>query len=481
MPEYDTVIRNGILVTHASEVAAEIGITNGKIAAIGSRLDGDNVLDASGLLVMPGGVDTHCHIEQLRPDGSTDEESFVSASISALGGGTTTAVTFSIQFKGHKILPTLTEYRRRAQSSMIDYAFHQIITDPTDDVIHNEIPALAESGIRSLKVFLTYDPLRLDDRGYLRVLAAARRSGMLVTVHCENHDAIEWMSEALLAAGMTAPKFHAWARPAILEREATYRAIALAELVDQPIQIFHVSCGEVAEEIGRAQSRGLMVWAETCPQYLTLKSEDMDRPGFEGAMFMCSPPPRDESANIDLWRHINAGTICNISSDHAGFSFDGPFGKRSAGENAHFPDIPNGIPGVAARMPLLFSEGVATGRISPSDFVRLTAYNPARLFGLHSKGSLDVGADADLVFWDPGKTVTLTNRLMQHAIDYTPYEGRTVTGWPVLTMLRGNVVMRHGVVTSTPGSGRYIARPPYEFIKPKGRRLTNGFNPSAFA
>jgi len=417
----------------------------------------------------------------LRPDGSTDEESFVSASISALAGGTTTAVTFSIQFKGHKILPTLTEYRPRAQSSMIDYAFHQIITDPTDDVIHNEIPALAESGIRSLKVFLTYDALRLDDRGYLRVLAAARRSGMLVTVHCENYDAIEWMTEALLAAGMTAPKFHAWARPAILEREATYRAIALAELVDQPIQIFHVSCGEVAEEIRRAQSRGLMVWAETCPQYLTLKSEDMDRPGFEGAMFMCSPPPRDESAKIDLWRHIKAGTICNISSDHAGFSFDGSLGKRSAGENALFPDIPNGIPGLAARMPLLFSEGVANGRISPSDFVRLTAYNPARLFGLRSKGSLDVGADADLVFWDPGKTVTLTNSLMQHAIDYTPYEGRTVTGWPVLTMLRGNVVMRHGVVTSTPGSGRYIARPPYEFIKPKGRRLTNGFNPSAFA
>jgi dihydropyrimidinase len=480
MQTFETVIRGGTVVTAFAAVQADIAITGGRIAAIGGSLDAPEVIDATGLLVMPGGVDSHCHIEQLRPDGTTDEESFVTGSTSALAGGTTTAVVFSNQFKGRKIAPSLAEYRRRAESAMIDYAFHQIITDPTDDVIYREIPELAASGIRSLKVFLTYDPLHIDDRGYLRVLAAARRAGMLVTVHCENYEAIGWMSEALVAAGLTAPKYHAWSRPVMLEREATYRAIALAELVDQPIQIFHVSCTEVVEEVRRAQARGVKVWAETCPQYLSFTAADMDRPGLEGAKLMFSPAPRDAAAAEGLWHEIAGGGIWNISSDHSGFSFTGPRGKRSAGEAPAFPEILNGVPGVAARLPLLFSEGVSAGRISAPDFVRLTSYNPAVLFGLAAKGRLAPGADADIVLWDPHKTVTLTNAIMQHAIDYTPYEGKTVTGWPVLTMQRGKVAMRDDVVLAEPGSGRYIACPPYDFIKPAGR-LPNGFDASAFA
>jgi dihydropyrimidinase len=479
MVEFDTVVRGGTVVTDTSQQRADIGVSGGKIIAIGDGLRGTNVIDATGRLVMPGGVDSHCHLEQLRADGSTDEESFVSGSISAFAGGTTSVVTFSNHFKGQPIAPSLAEYQSRAKAAMVDYAFHQIITDPTDAVIYDEIPALAQAGIRSLKVFLTYDPLHLDDRGFLRVLAAARRNAMLVTVHCENYHAIGWLTEALLAAGLTTPKYHAWSRPVMVEREATCRAIALAELVDQPIQIFHISCAEIAEEIVRAQARGVKVWAETCPQYLTLTQDDMDRPGFEGSKFMCSPAPRDADAAAGLWQQIAAGAVWNISSDHSGFSYDGNRGKRHAGEEPCFRDVLNGVPGVAARLPLVFSEGVAAGRISASDFVRLTATNPARLFGLHDKGRLEPGADADIVLWDPEKTLTLTNDLMQHAIDYTPYEGLAVTGWPILTMRRGEIVMRDGIVTARAGSGRYLPCAEYAFIKPTGR-LPNGFNASAF-
>ena len=480
MQEFDTVIQGGIVVTDTSESTADVGIIGEKVAAVGFGLRGRKIIDATGMLVMPGGIDTHCHLEQLRSDGTTDEESFVTGSASAFAGGTTTAVTFSTQFKGRPIAPSLAEYRRRASSAMIDYAFHQIITDATDDVIHREIPALAEAGIMSLKIFLTYDAFHLDDRAYLRTLAAARRAGMLVTVHCENYAGIAWMSEALLAAGLTTPKYHAWSRPIVLEREATQRAIALAELVDQPIQIFHVSCLEVAEEIARAQQRGVKVWAETCPQYLTLTAADMDRPGFEGAKYMCSPSPRDETAAAGLWQAIISGIIGNISSDHSGFSMHGPQGKLSAGDAPAFPDILNGVPGVAARLPLIFSEGVAAGRISASDFVRITATHPAALFGLQEKGRIAPGADADIVLWDPKKTTVLTNETMQHAIDYTPYEGRTVTGWPVLTMRRGAVVMSHGKVDAAPGTGRYIGRSRYDFIAPAGRPA-NGFEAWRFA
>ncbi|MEJ1978524.1 MAG: dihydropyrimidinase [Acetobacteraceae bacterium] len=478
MTEFDLVIRGGSVVTASETFRADIGIVGERIAAIGEGLAGRSAIDAGGLLVMPGGVDTHCHIEQLQRGGGADEETFITGSTAALAGGTTTVVTFSTQFKGGGLLEPLAEYRRRAEKAMVDYAFHQIITDPTDAVIADEIPAVVASGVRSLKVFLTYDPLHLDDRQYLRVLAAARRAGALVTVHCENYDAIQWRSEALLAAGLSTPKYHAWSRPAVVEREATYRAIALAELVDQPIQVFHVSSPEVAAEIARAQARGLKVWAETCPQYFVLSAADMDRPGFEGAKFMCSPAPRGPAEQDGLWDDVRRGTLHNISSDHSGWRYDGPRGKRAKGEAA-FPDIPNGVPGLAARMPVLFSEGVAKGRISANDFVRLTATAPAKLFGLAGKGSLMPGADADIVLWDPARRTTITNALMQHAIDYTPYEGLEVTGWPVSTIRRGQVVMRDGLVQAEPGSGRYLPVAPYAEIRPRGV-LPDGFDASAY-
>jgi dihydropyrimidinase len=477
--EFDRVIRGGVVVTGSDSVRADVGIRGETIAAVGLDLDtsGAQVTDAGGLLVIPGGIDSHCHIEQLEPDGSSYEDSFTHASAACFAGGTTSVITFAAQFKGQRLGPVVAEYHRRAQRGMVDYSFHQIINDPFDAVIMHDVPEVVASGIRSLKVFLTYDDVRLDDRQYLRVLAAARRAGALVTVHAENYDAIGWLTEALLKSGMTAPKYHAWARPTVIEREATHRAIALAELVDQPIQIFHVSGPEPAAEIAQARARGLKVWGETCPQYLLLQAADMDRPGFEGAKFICSPAPRSTVESDGLWDAIRAGTLGVISSDHSGHSFakEG-VGKRRHGTDVPFTRIPNGVPGLAARLPIVFSEGVSKGRIDVQAFVRLTATNPAKLFGLYPrKGTITPGADADLVLWDPSKTVTITNRLMQHAIDYTPYEGLEVTGWPAMAIARGRLVMKDDVVTAEPGSARFLARGPYDMIKPRGV-LPNGFD-----
>jgi dihydropyrimidinase len=475
---FDLVVRGGTVVTAADEVRADVGVKSGRIVALGESLGGAaRTIDAGGLLVMPGGVDTHCHIEQLEANGTVHEDSFVTASRSAFAGGTTTAICFASQFKGHPIGPTLDDYRRRARAALMDYSFHQIITDPTDQVIAHELPAIVAAGIRSFKVFLTYDPLHVDDAQYLRVLAAARKLGAFVTVHCENYQAIRFMTEALLARGMTAPKYHAWSRPPVVEREATHRAIALAELLDQPIQVFHVSCAEAAEEIARAQARGVKVWGETCPQYLTLTAAHMDRPGFEGAKFMCSPSPREAAEHERVWAMVKRGVLDVISSDHCGYSYEGTAGKGQNGRNAVFRDIPNGIPGIAARLPIVFSEGVSKGRITTSEFVALTATNPARLFGLSPrKGTIAVGADADLALWDPTKRVAITNALMQHAIDYTPYEGLEVTGWPVMTIRRGEVVMQDGRVQAEERSGRFLARGPYALTRGRGV-FANGFDP----
>jgi len=481
MAEFDLVVLGGEVATGFGTTRCDIGVKGGRIVALAEKLDsaGPSV-SAEGMLVLPGGVDSHCHIEEPHPNG-VNEESFESASRAAFAGGTTSVVCFVPQWKGAGVLHRFEDSSARAKKGMLDYAFHQIISDATDDVLHREIPELVARGVRSLKVFLTYEPLHVSDTDYIKVLVAARKHGCLVTVHCENYAAINWLTESLLAAGMTSPKYHAWSRPPVVEREATHRAIALAELVDQPIQIFHVSCAEAAEEIARAQARGVKVWGETCPQYITLTAADMDQPmdqegGFEGAKYMCSPAPRDTAEHGRIWDMIRRGVLDVVSSDHCAFSFEGEKGKGQNGRDVTFRDIPNGIPGLTARLPILFSEGVVKGRITLDDFVRLTATNPARLMGLAPrKGSIAIGADADLVLWDPTARRTITNALMQHAIDYTPYEGMEITGWPMMTIRRGEVVMRDGVVQAQPGTGQYLPRGPYDMVKPRGV-LANGFD-----
>ena len=488
MPDHDLAIRGGLVATGFGAIRCDVGIRDGRIATLAEAVtDAAQVIEADGLYVLPGGVDSHCHIEEPSRGGYTmsdgepqvtvNEESFVTASTSAFAGGTTSVVCFVPQWKGFGVWERYEDYRRRAATGMLDHSFHQIISDPTPEVLEQEVPRIVADGVRSLKVFLTYEPLHLSDAEYIKVLLTARKHGCLVTVHCENYDAIGWRTQALLAAGLTGPKYHAWSRPRVVEREATHRAIALAELVDQPIQVFHVSCEDAAEEIARAQARGVKVWGETCPQYVTLTAADMDRPGFEGAKFMCSPSPRDTAEHARIWEMIRRGTLDVVSSDHCGFSYGGDTGKAVAGRDASFEKIPNGIPGLAARLPIMFSEGVSKGRISLEQFVALTSTNPARIMGLYPrKGAIQPGSDADLVLWDPRRKVTITNALMQHAIDYTPYEGLQVTGWPTATIRRGEVVMRDGVVQAEPGTGRFLPRGAYDLVAPRG--LTpDGFAP----
>lgn len=470
----DLAIRNATVATSQGVSRMDIGVADGRIVQLGVVGPAAEEVDAGGLIVTPGGVDTHCHLDQVEPGLANGAETLASGGRSALAGGTTTAISFLGQIPDYTLQDVYDESMRRGQRSRIDYSFHQIITDATPEIMA-EVPGIVESGIRSLKAFLTYDAARLNDAEFLEVLEAARRGGAMVAVHCENYHAIDWLTRKLIADGRTSPKYHAWSRPKVVEREATYRAICLAELVDTPIQVFHVSCAEVAEEIGRAQARGLKVWGETCPQYLVLSENDMDRPGFEGAGFMCSPAPRTPEDSEGMWDMIRRGVIDVISSDHSASNLTGEHAKDAAGRDAPFRDIPNGVPGVGARMPLVFSEGVSKGRITLDHFVRLTARNPARLYGLApEKGDIAIGADADLVLWDAEREVTLNNEIMQHAVDYTPYEGMKVTGWPVATYLRGALAMKDGEVLAPEGAGRFLPRERYPFATPTGK-TPNGF------
>ena len=478
MATFDLIIRNGTVTTAVDNTLCDVGIRDGKIAALGTGLgSAKREIDATGKLVLPGGIDSHCHIEQPRSDGTTNADSFESATTSAAFGGTTCVICFSPQFKGHGIAERAEDYHLRARKSVIDYSFHIIITDPSPSVIERELPPLVAAGHRSIKFFLTYEPSFLTDGEALTVLAAARKNQAFVVIHAENHEAIKWMTARLEAAGLTNAKYHAWAKPALVEREAIQRMIALAELVDIPIQIFHVSSAEGAEEIRRAQGRGLKVYGETCPQYLAFTAADLDRPGQEGAKFLCSPAPRSTADQEALWHHIRLGTLGVVSSDHAPYQFGGPKGKQAVAREAPFSRIPNGVPGLETRMLYLFSEGVGKGRIDLQTFVAITATNPAKLFGLHPrKGSIACGMDADIGIWDPDLRRTIHNGGLHHAVDHTPYEGMTLTGWPVATLVRGQPVMDGGVRLAEPGFGQFQPRGIYPLMMPRNEFPTP-FNP----
>ena len=470
MSAFDLVVRGGTVVNAAETSECDVGVRDGRIVALGENLDrGTREIDATGRYVVPGGIDSHCHIDQRSSTGGRNAESFEGGTRSAACGGTTTIICFAAQQKGHSLYPMITDYHERARQSCIDYTFHIIVNDPFDAVINDELPKLIDQGHRSIKLFMTYPSNRVTDAEILRVLALAKRKGALVCVHAENHDAIMFMTQQLLAAGRNSTRHHAWCKPPLVEREACHRIIMLAELVDVPIQIFHVSCEEAAEEVRRAQRRGLKVFAETCPQYFVLTARDLDRDQREGAKFVCSPAPRSEGDQEALWDHVRIGTIGNVTSDHAPYNIDELEGKFWAGDNAPFSQIANGVPGLETRMPITFSEGVAKGRIDIQTFVALTSTNAARLFGLYPrKGTISVGADADICVWDPDRTVTITQEILHHDTDYTPYEGLDVSGWPAVTISRGRVVWNEGAVDCQPGWGQFLPRGPYDYIRPRG-------------
>jgi dihydropyrimidinase len=315
---------------------------------------------------------------------------------------------------------------------------------------------MVRRGITSLKVYTTYDLLRLTDEQMLDVLLAADRERALVMVHAENHEIIKWIARRLLERGHTAPKFHATAHHPLAEAEATNRVIALSRVLDVPALIVHVSGIEAVETIRAARKLGAAIHAETCPQYLFLTAQDADRLGLEGAKWCCSPPPRDEVSQEAAWTGLKDGTLQLFSSDHAPYRFD-ETGKLPKGEATTFKEMANGIPGLQVRMPLLFSEGVGKGRISLNEFVALTATNHALMYGLAPrKGSLEPGADADLAIWDPDLEVRLTASMMKDNVGYTPYEGRTVKGWPTTVMLRGRVIVEDGKLLAPRGSGEFL-------------------------
>jgi dihydropyrimidinase len=307
---------------------------------------------------------------------------------------------------------------------------------------------------------MTYADMVLSDYEILQVLTVARETGALVQVHAENYDAIRFLADRLERAGNTGPYYHAKSRPIAVEREATHRAISLAELIDVPLVIVHVSNREAMEEIRRAQQRGLKISGETCPQYLVLTEEDLKDLGMEGAKYVCSPPPRDVASQQACWEGLQQGVFTLFSSDHCPFRYADVQGKQPPNARTSFRWIPNGIPGVETRLPILFSEGVSKGRITVNQFVALTSTNHAKTYGLTGKGSISVGYDADIALWDPQKTATMSQAGLHHGADYTPYEGIEITGWPVATMSRGRFVVRHGELVAPKGAGLYVSRAP---------------------
>ncbi|KAF2462427.1 D-hydantoinase [Lineolata rhizophorae] len=472
--EFDLVIVNGLVVTHEEVGEKDIGIKDEKIAKLTSKgglaeFKAKRTIDARGGYVMPGGVDAHVHLQEppLFGKGST-ADNYETGSRSAIAGGTTTIITFAPQQKHEdSLLPILTATHDKASANCYsDYSFHLLVSNPSATAL-SEFAALRAQGISSLKIYMTYAALQLDDGQILDVLLAARAQGITTMVHAENGAVIDWMTRQLEARRKFAPKYHATSHPAVAETEATYRAICLSGFLDTPILIVHVSSPAATEHIRQAQRRGLPVYAETCPQYFALTKKDLDAPGFEGAKCVCSPPLREGRLdNESIWDGLADGTFTILSSDHCPFLYeDAEKGKKTSISEefpvGHFKYIPNGLPGVETRLPLTLT----AERLSLQKFVEMTAANPAKLYGLYPrKGAIVEGAsDADLVIWYPAsekEPFRLKNEMLHHNCDHTPYEGKTLKNWPRYTVLRGEVVYDHdgaGIVGKK-GYGQFLKR-----------------------
>ncbi len=432
----DLLIRGGTLVSATETRVADLLVRDGCIAEVGSRLEtSGRVIEAGGHLVMPGGIDTHVHLHHpIDRLGIRTADDFYTGTVAAACGGVTTIIDFALQRRGESLLEArdhrLAEMR---DDAVVDYSVHMIITDVRADVLA-EMPQLIADGFPSFKIYMTYADKIVHDDALIRVLEVAAAHGGLVYLHCENDCAITHLIRQHLARGETAPLFHALSRPPEVEAEATYRAIMLAGLAGASVCIAHVTSADAAAHVASARDRGRQVVCETCPQYLVL-AEDVYDPahGFEAAKFVCSPPIRPPEHREALWRALQDGSIQQLASDHAPFRFSD---QKTQGRD-DFTRIPNGVPGIETRLPLLFTEGVHAGRITMQRFVELTATNPAKIFGMYpQKGSLDIGADADLIIVDPDRTDEIDVAALHSAIDYNPFQGMTVRGIPTWTVSR---------------------------------------------
>ena len=468
----DLVVRNARVATSGDQFDCDLGIAGGRVVAMAARLPaGAREIDAAGRFVTPGGVDAHCHLDQPMVEPMKMADDFETGTRSAACGGTTTVIPFAAQVKGRSLREAVDDYHRRAGGrASIDYAFHLIVSDPTPEVLERELPALVSEGYTSFKIYMTYDDLKLDDGQILSTLEVARREGAMAMIHAENSDAIAFLTRRLTEQGRTAPRFHGLSRPMPVEREATHRAITMAELIDVPILIVHVSGAEAVEQIRWARGKGLNIFAETCPQYLFLTQEHLGLDGFHGAKCVCSPPPRDAANQQVIWDALADGLFTIVSSDHAPFNYEDPQGKKLGGGEPDFPYIPNGIPGLETRLPLLFSHGVLGGRITLQQFVALTSTSAAKLYGLYPrKGTIAIGSDADLVIWNVGAPQPIRNERLHHAVDYTPYEGIEVSAWPGMTLSRGRVVWDGTSFLGSAGGGEFLRCGRPEPAKPRTR------------
>ncbi|MCM3745822.1 dihydropyrimidinase [Paenibacillus pasadenensis] len=452
------VIQGGTVVTSGSISAADIRIENGVITAIGSNLDtaGAETIDAAGLYVFPGGIDPHTHLDM--PFGGTvTADDFESGTIAAAFGGTTTLIDFCLTERGKPLANAVKTWHEKAKGkAVIDYGFHLMVAEAGEEVLA-ELPQMIEQeGITSLKVFMAYkNVFQADDGTLFRTLQLAREEGALVMVHAENGDVIDFLIREALDNGQTEPIYHALTRPPQLEGEATGRAAELAGLADAPLYVVHVTCAEAVERIAAARARGLRVYGETCPQYLTLDVSALEKPGFEGAKYVWSPPLREAWHQKVLWDALSSGTLQAIGSDQCSFNFEG---QKELGLG-DFSKIPNGGPTIEDRFSIIYSEGVAKGRIDLHQFVELVSTASAKLFGLYPrKGTIAIGSDADLVLFDPLVNRKISVRDHHLRVDYSAFEGMPVHGEPVSVLVRGDFVIRDREFVGKPGSGQYLKR-----------------------
>ncbi|MEN6571754.1 MAG: dihydropyrimidinase [Anaerolineaceae bacterium] len=469
----DTLIKNGTLVTASETFEADIAIVNGKIAQIGEQLSPDadaKVIDAAGKLVLPGGVDAHVHLD-LPMAGTVTADDHYTGTKAAAFGGTTFVIDFISQDSDDLSALVKAAVDKASRKAAVDFGYHMNITHLTTEV-EEQIPSLAGMGVTSVKVFSAYNHrLRLQDGEIFKVLRIAQKSGILTMMHAENGDVIEILVDEAVKAGHLSPVWHARTRPAWGAEESVARGAALAATADAPLYVVHMNAAGEVDQLEYARSLGLNILGETCPQYLFFTEEDLNR--VDGAKFVCSPPLRTIDDQSRLWEGLEDGVIQTISTDHCSFFYDGTKPILYEGREIAIPGkelgkddftkIPNGLPGVGDRLPVMWTSMVHSGRFSANRFVELTSTNPARIFGVYpQKGTLMPGADADIAIWDPEMKVTYGKSVAQHRTDYNLYEGFELTGFPVTVLSHGEVIVDQGKWFGMQGAGKYLKRKPFD-------------------